>query len=126
MGEDETKGKGSVDDDGFWMDDDCHLEWDCVEDNDEKNGDENVGAEEQSKQGDGGDAVAEEKIRQWASHSNQKSKHQTIQPECEYVDSVTVSLFAFNFWFDNRKQEPKNSDCETSWLVYLKCSLKYI
>ena len=61
MGEDETKGKGSVDDDGFLMDDDCHLEWDRVEDNDEKNGDENVGAEEQGKQRYGSNPVAEKK-----------------------------------------------------------------
>ena len=39
------------------------------------------------------------------------------------IDSVTVSLF--NFWFDkfdrfdNQKQEPQNSDCETSRLVYV-------
>ena len=28
----------------------------------------------------------------------------------------------FNFWFDeyNQKQEQKNSDCETSWLVYAR------
>ena len=54
--------------------DDGHLEGDGVEDHDEENGDENVGAEEQSKQGDGGDAVAEEKenlnlnIKQFNSH----------------------------------------------------------
>ena len=37
------------------------------------------------------------------------------------VDSVTFSLFALTSDFtnsDNQKQEPKNSDCETSWLVY--------
>ena len=36
-----------------------HLEGDGVEDNDEKNRDENVGAEEESKEGDGSDAVTE-------------------------------------------------------------------
>ena len=36
-----------------------HLEGDGVEDNNEKNGDENVGAEEESKEGDGSDAVTE-------------------------------------------------------------------
>ena len=88
------RGEGGVDYDM----DAGHLEGDGVEDHDEKNGDENVGAEEQSKQGDGGDAIAEEKENHALSITfKPKSKHQTIQPECEYVDSVTVSLFAFNF-----------------------------
>ena len=39
-----------------------HLEGDGVEDNDEKNRDENIGAEEESKQRDGSDAVADEKV----------------------------------------------------------------
>ena len=80
MGEDETKGKGSVDDDGFWMDDDCHLEWDRVEDNDEKNGDENVGAEEQGKQRYGSDAVAGKKV--FILWPSQPLDFKQIEPRC--------------------------------------------
>ena len=57
----EGGGIEDVHDEGVDYDMDAgHLEGDGVEDHDEKNGDENVGAEEQSKQGDGSDAVAEE------------------------------------------------------------------
>ena len=33
------------------------------------------------------------------------------------VDSGTVSLFALTSDLTNQKQEQKNSNCETSWLV---------
>ena len=33
------------------------------------------------------------------------------------LDSGTVSLFALTSDLTNQKQEPKISDCETSWLV---------
>ena len=40
------------------------------------------------------------------------------------IDSGTVSLFALTSDLTNsQKQEPKNSDCETSWLVYTKWPL---
>ena len=48
---------GSVDYNG----DIGHLEGDGVEDHNEKNRDENVGAEEEGKEGDGSDAVAGKK-----------------------------------------------------------------
>ena len=65
----EGGGIEDVHDEGVDYDVDAgHLEGDGVEDHDEKNGDENVGAEEQRQQGNRGHSVAGKNIFSLASN----------------------------------------------------------
>ena len=113
--EDDNESKDDVEDASADYDEDVgHLEGDGVEDHNEKNRDENVGAEEESEQRDGSDAVADEKVFMLWAFQQVDFKHRCL---CHLSLSLSLLPDSDSIEGDSNNEPP---GWETSFLTLVE------